>query len=109
MNRFIPISSLLLSVACTVQGLPRDIQQESGEIAGLCVSIAPHAGKTELGQFAEGKYPTLWQEGDQISVNGKTSAALTGDQAGKSTALFSFRGKITAPPVNSGEACLRNS
>ena len=71
MNRFIPISSLLLSVACTVQGLPRDIQQESGEIAGLCVSIAP--------------------------------------QAGKSTALFSFRGKITAPPVNSGEACLRNS
>ena len=55
MNRIIPISLLLLSVACTVQEPPRDIQQESGEIVSIGVSIAPQAGKTELGQYAEGK------------------------------------------------------
>lgn len=96
MKQYIPFLLMALLLSCAKQEIPADTQEE-GEAVCLGVSIAPQTGKTELGQFAEGKYPTLWQTGDQISVNGKTSAALTEDQAGKSTALFSFRGKITAP------------
>lgn len=83
--------SLLLS--CVKQEMPADTE----EVLSFGVSLVPQTSKTVIGEAVDGKYPTLWKEGDQISVNGKTSAALTQEQSGKSAAQFSFKGRITAP------------
>ena len=42
-------------------------------------------------------YPLYWSEGDQIAVNGATSAPLTASQAGGAGAEFSFETVLTRP------------
>lgn len=44
--------------------------------------------KSALGEKDEDAYPNLWQEGDKISVNGKTSDGLDAQYDGKSSAVF---------------------
>ena len=71
---------------------------------------APEGGKTEfsaslpdtkvcLGEKDGDSYPTLWQAGDQISVNGAQSDALTADDgySGTSYAKFIINGVVSAP------------
>lgn len=90
----IPLLLTAVFVSCTRQAPYED---QTDDVITLGVSLPDHGSKTALGLYDSGKYPTLWAEGDQVSVGGRTSAALSVEQAGASTAMFSFRGKITSP------------
>ncbi len=46
--------------------------------------------RTQLGERADGVYPLTWAENDAISVNGSVSNALAEDEAGATTATFTF-------------------
>lgn len=53
--------------------------------------------KTYLGGKQGNVYPTLWHEGDRISLNGTPSGALGADQEGVAKASFVFRGGLFSP------------
>ena len=53
------------------------------------------ASKTQLGEKVNGVYHLYWSEGDQISVNGVPSVALTA--GGSAEATFSFNGTLEYP------------
>lgn len=48
--------------------------------------------RTALGTPTSTAFPTVWSEGDVISVNGLVSYPVPASSAGKSTAKFSFDG-----------------
>ena len=52
--------------------------------------------RTELGSPEGNVWPNLWSEGDVISVNGVSSAPLTAQEAGSSSASFTVEG-VSAP------------
>ena len=53
------------------------------------------ATKTHFGEKLNGVYPLYWSEGDQISVNGLVSSALT--EGGSANATFSFSRELAYP------------
>lgn len=53
--------------------------------------------KTALGDKAGGKYPTLWKEGDCLSLNGYSSLPLSAEAAGEKSAEFVFREGLSSP------------
>ena len=53
--------------------------------------------RTHIEGEVGGVYPMYWSEGDQISVNGVASAALTAAQAGKTSATFTLSGELATP------------
>lgn len=57
----------------------------------------PQAARTVLGEKSGNVIPVLWSEGDRLTVNGVTSAALTAGQAGQTFARFTFSQTLTAP------------
>lgn len=61
------------------------------------VTLPEPAVKTTLGERSDNKYPTLWSEGDCISLNGVLSPALDAAGAGKNVASFRFSGSIVSP------------
>ena len=72
------------------------------------IALSLEDTRTQLGEKADGVYPLYWSEGDQISVNGVASAALTASQAGKSSAVFTVNGvhttyNIAYPAAAEGE------
>lgn len=62
----------------------------------LSVSL-PQTSKTHLGERNAAVWPTLWSEGDCISLGGNISYPLSNEEAGKSTASFVFAGSVKAP------------
>jgi hypothetical protein len=56
------------------------------------ITISLEESRTQLGEEADGIYPLTWSEGDQISVNGLPSNALTANEAGKRGAVFTVPG-----------------
>ena len=61
------------------------------------IAISLEESRTQLGEKADGVYPLYWSEGDQISVNGVTSSALTASDACSPTAVFAFDGVLNYP------------
>ena len=61
------------------------------------LSVSLDGSRTQLGEKADGVYPLLWSEGDAIAVNGTVSAALTAEQAGQSSAQFTYEGDVVRP------------
>lgn len=74
---------LLLTASCS--------KDKSGE-AGVQVKLALPcpATKVALGAEEAGAFPLVWEEGDQVSLNGTLSNPMSAGLAGKSHAAFSF-------------------
>jgi len=56
--------------------------------------------RTQLGEKADGVYPLTWAENDAISVNGSVSNALTENEAGATTATFTFKNGFGENPTS---------
>ena len=96
-NRLTILSVLaLLGTSCIQEFAETDGTQNVREIE-IGVSLPDAATKTALGAETDGKYPTLWSEGDVISLNGIKSVPLKTDDAGRNVASFKFKGDITYP------------
>ena len=54
--------------------------------------------RTQLGEKADGTYPLTWAENDAISVNGSVSKALAEDEAGATSATFTFKNSFGSTP-----------
>ena len=77
----------LMAFSCTTDTTETLVNQGEGNLATITLSL--EEARTQLGDEAEGHYPLLWSEGDQISVNGVASQPLTAAQAGQASATFS--------------------
>ncbi len=96
-NRLVILSALaLLGTSCVQEFAEPDGGQAGREIE-IGVSLPGAVTKTTLGAETDGKYPTLWSEGDVISLNGIKSVPLKAEDAGKNVASFKFKGDITYP------------
>ena len=78
----------LFAVACATD-TTEDLGQNLGQTT---IALSLDGTRTQLGALAGENYPLYWSEGDQISVNGVASNALTASQAGKSNAVFTVNG-----------------
>ena len=54
--------------------------------------------RTQLGEKADGVYALTWAENDAISVNGSVSNALAEDEAGATSATFTFENGFGSAP-----------
>ena len=89
---FLAVAAVFASVACTT-----DVTEDLG-VNGLGqtkIVLSLDGTRTQLGEKAGDLYPVYWSEGDQISVNGVASNALTAAQAGSSVAAFTVNGTHT--------------
>ena len=91
---FVAVAALFVGFACTTD-VTEDLGVNVGGKSTLCISL--EESRTQLGEKAEGVYPLLWSEGDQLAVNGVASLPLTAQQANASGAVFSFDGALTYP------------
>ena len=82
----------LFALSCTT-----DATNDLGaNVAGqTTLTLSLDATRTHIANEVNGVYPMYWSEGDQISVNGVASAALTAAQAGKTSAVFTVDGVHT--------------
>ena len=82
--------------ACTT-----DTTEDLGTLSGgdhrTSITLSLEQSRTQLGEKAGELYPLLWSEGDQISINGVASTALSADAAGAATATFSVAGSPAKP------------
>ena len=92
---FLAVATLVAVAACTT-----DTTEDLGisiNGAGSKLAISLEESRTQLGEKADGVYPLYWSEGDAVAVNGIASTALTAEQAGSTSALFTFDETLTRP------------
>ena len=82
----------LVAISCTT-----DVTEDLGvNLTGpTTITVSLEESRTQLGEKADGVYPLYWSEGDQISVNGAASAALT--EGGIASATFTFGTTLSHP------------
>ena len=96
MKRYV-IFFLLLPVLLWPAGCGR-IEPEEAPVGETVISVGlPAEVKTTIGESSEGRRKVYWAEGDQVSLNGTASAALSGVAAGQSSASFTFSGEFSSP------------
>ncbi len=61
------------------------------------ITLSLEESRTQLGEKAGDFYPLYWSEGDQISVNGVASSALSAQQGGATNAEFAIDGVAQKP------------
>lgn len=92
-----------LAAGCAKEGessaSPGTAETSAGvaEEAVITLSLPDALTKTALGEKSGGKYPTLWQEGDCIALNGFSSLPLSAEDAGAASAPFIFRDGLSSP------------
>ena len=89
---FFAVAVLFAGFACTTD-TTEDLSVNVGGKTTLTVSL--EESRTQLGEKAGDTYPLCWSEGDQISVNGVVSSALT--EGGNASASFVFDGTLNHP------------
>ena len=91
---FSAIVVALLAFSCAT-----DVTEDLGVNVGgqTTITISLEESRTQLGEKVDGTYPLYWSEGDQISVNGITSSALSAAAEGSATASFTFDGVLSHP------------
>ncbi len=95
--RFFMAVVALVAVSCTTD-TTQDLGVGLGNNEGLTqISLSLEQSRTQLGEKAGEVYPLYWSEGDQISINGVASTALSADAAGAATATFSVAGSPAKP------------
>ena len=89
---FFVAAALFAGFSCTT-----DATEDLGVAVGgqTTLTISLEESRTQLGEKADGVYPLYWSAGDQISVNGIASAALT--EGGGAAAAFTFDGILSYP------------
>lgn len=93
-NPFWLLCALLLLASCSLKNEP---VEPASDITVLEVSLAADATKTHLGASAGGQRPVYWSEGDQLSLNGTASVALSGVGEAATSASFTFPGVLNTP------------
>ena len=91
--------------ACTAEmperaGTPGEPGSGAGGEAMTRLNVSLPASvptRTALGEKQDGKYPTVWKEGDCLQLNGYSSLPLEASEAGGSSAPFVFRDGLTSP------------
>ena len=86
----------LVAFSCTTD-TTQDLGVEMGDESKTVLTLSLEESRTHLGEKAGEVYPLLWSEGDQISINGVASTALSADAAGAATATFSVAGTLAKP------------
>lgn len=85
---------VFLAAAGCIRELPSP--ESAPEARDFTVTLPQNeSSRTLLGAKASGAYKTLWQQGDQISVNGLSSEPL--GSGGTATGTFRIKGDILAP------------
>ena len=89
LTKFFVAVAVLFAYSCAT-----DFTQDLGVNVGgkTTLTLSLEQSRTQLGEKADGVYPLYWSEGDQISVNGVASTALTAAQAGGVSATFEVDG-----------------
>ena len=89
---FFVAAALFAGFSCTT-----DATEDLGAVVGgqTTLTISLEESRTQLGEKADGVYPLYWSVGDQISVNGVASGALT--EGGNVSATFAFDGTLNHP------------
>ena len=84
----------LLAFSCrkTATPVPSDVV--------VRVSVETSSAKAAVGDESSGAFPILWQQGDQISLNGVLSAPMSSTMAGDSEAAFAFSGVSSSSTYN---------
>ena len=95
-SRFLMAVVALVAVSCTTD-TTQDLGVGVGNDGLTKISLSLEQSRTQLGEKAGELYPLLWSEGDQISINGVASTALSADAAGAATATFSVAGSPAKP------------
>ena len=90
---FMAVAVLFAGFACTTDAT-EDLGVAVGGQTTITLSLE-EATKTQLGEKADDVYPLYWSEGDQISVNGLASNALT--EGGSAKGVFTINGTLTYP------------
>ena len=98
---FVAAAVLFTGFACTT-----DATEDLGVavVGKTTITLSLEESRTQLGEKVDGIYPLYWSEGDQISVNGVVSNALT--EGGNTNATFTLDGVLDYPynvvyPANS--------
>lgn len=90
--------ALIAAVSCSKEiPVPTEPSGSGARELAFDVTLPEPDVKTTLGEKTGNKYPTLWCEGDCISLNGMLSPALDAAGAGKNVASFRFSGSIISP------------
>ncbi len=84
---FMAVVAMAAVTGCTTD-TTEDLAVKGGGKTTLTLSL--NSSRTQLGDKANEAYPLTWAEGDQVSVNGVASDALTAEEAGKAEAKFNF-------------------
>ncbi len=89
---FMAVAVLFAGFSCVT-----DATEDLGVKVGgqTTVTLSLEESRTQLGEKAGEVYPLYWSAGDQISVNGVTSAALT--EGGSASATFVLEGTLNHP------------
>ena len=90
LSRIFVAVAALVAFSCTTdatEDLGVQLQNGADGLSEIVLSL--EESRTQLGEKAGELYPLYWSEGDQISVNGVESNALTAQQAGSAVAAFS--------------------
>ena len=89
---------LFMGAACTTDTTEDlGVQINANGVGKTTIKLSLEQSRTHLGEKAEGVYPLYWSTGDQIAVNGVTSAALTESSNGNADAYFSFESAVERP------------
>ncbi len=87
----------VVAVSCTTD-TTQDLGVDLGNNEGLTeITLSLEESRTQLGEKAGEVYPLVWSEGDQISINGVESNALSASEAGQVSAVFSVAGSPAKP------------
>ena len=96
-TRFLLAVVAMVALSCTTD-TTEDLGVGLGNNGGLTeITLSLEASRTQLGEKAGDLYPLQWSEGDQISINGVASTALSASEAGKTAATFSVAGSPAKP------------
>ena len=91
------LAVVAVAFSCTTDAT-HDLGVGLGNDGGLTeVTLSLEESRTQLGEKAGEVYPLLWSEGDQISINGVASTALSASEAGAASATFSVAGSLQKP------------
>ena len=95
---FMAVAAVAGVIACTTDATEDLGVNLNGGQTTLTLSLDDT--RTQLGVKGEGEttYPLTWAAGDAISVNGSVSNALAADEAGATTATFTFNSGFGSAP-----------
>ena len=96
---FMAVVAGMLAFSC-VTDTTEDLGVNLGEGQSTTLTLSLDESRTYIGGENGNEYPMYWSEGDQISVNGHTSLALTAEEINGNSATF------TIPAVLEGDYCV---